>query len=61
MCKLQSVCVNISHLNAIPIPASLTGLSVHVDVQLIVRIFDFCFVLVSKFYSAWHVFTDGVF
>ena len=49
MCKLQSVCVKLSHLNATPIPASLKGLSVHVDFQLIVRIFDFCFVLVSKF------------
>ena len=49
MCKLQSVCVKLSHLNATPIPASLKGLSVHVDFQLFVRIFDFCFVLVSKF------------
>ena len=49
MCKLQSVCVKLSHLNATPIPASLKGLSVHVDFQLIVRIFDFRFVLVSKF------------
>lgn len=49
MCKLRSVCVKLSHLNATPIPASLKGLSVHVDFQLIVRIFDFRFVLVSKF------------
>ena len=49
MCKLQSVCIKLLHLNAIPIPVSLRGLSVHVDFQLIVRIFDFCFVLVSKF------------
>ena len=39
MCKLRSVCVKLSHLNATPIPASLKGLSVHVDFQLFVRKF----------------------